>query len=323
MPDTIERLLAKEDWQGALQVSQALVASDPSNARSHCLAGLSFLGLQRFDESAAAFRKAFLIDERLRTDVYTMLGLLGQLMQKEGDVVRQHVDQARRAMPGPDYRAVIGDIHKILKPSSYVEIGILHGDTLLLAPRDTQCVGIDPDPQLQEKAKNIAKVFRLTSDDFFATHDLKEAIGEPHFSLAFIDGLHIWEQAFKDFINLERYADKKSIVLIHDCMALDRLSSERVRDSQFWSGDVWKVAVCLRKERPDLKMAMIPAFPTGLCIVAGLDPTNTKLSENFAAYEKQYSALGYEDYLKHREQFPDTLENKPKAIEAWIRSAID
>ncbi len=323
MTDAIEQLLAGENWDAALKASEALVEGDPSNPKYRCLLGLSYLGMQRFDESAAAFRRAFLIDERLRTDVFTMLARLSVMMQTEQEICNRHVDKARKTMPGPDYRAVIEQIHKFLKPSSYVEIGILHGDTLLLAARDTKCVGIDPDPQLRDEAKNVATVFRLTSDDYFAQNDLKKAIGEDHFSLAFIDGLHLWEQAFKDFINLEKYANKKSVVIIHDCFALDRVSSERVRDSQFWSGDVWKVAVCLKVERPDLKMAMIPAFPTGLCVVAGLDPTSTKLSDNFKAYEEQYSKLDYDDYLKHRAKFPDLLPNKVEAIEAWLAEATE
>ena len=321
MPETVEQLLANEDWQGALNLSEQLVASDPSNAKLRCFQGLAFLGLKRFEESAAALRKAFLIDERLQADAYQVLALLGQMMQNESVKAQEHLAKARQSMPGPDYRAVIAEIHKILKPSSYVEIGLLHGDTLLLALKETKCVGMDPDPQLKPEARDVGKIYKLTSDDFFAQHDLKEAIGEDHFRFAFIDGLHIWEQAFKDFINLEKYADKKSIIVIHDCLPLDRISSERVRDSQFWSGDVWKVAVCLREERPDLKMAMIPTFPTGLCIVAGMDATSTKLGDNFVKYEDQYSKLDYDDYLKHRAKFPDLLENSPQAIEAWIKSA--
>jgi hypothetical protein len=55
-----------------------------------------------------------------------------------------------------------------------------------------------------------------TCDSFFASYDLAEVLRAKNFLLAFIDGLHLFEQALLDFIHLERFASRQSIIMIHD-----------------------------------------------------------------------------------------------------------
>ena len=50
-----------------------------------------------------------------------------------------------------------------------------------------------------------ATIYELTSDEFFARYDLSELLGGP-VELAFIDGLHLFEQVLRDFVNLERHS---------------------------------------------------------------------------------------------------------------------
>jgi hypothetical protein len=63
----------------------------------------------------------------------------------------------------------------------------------------------------------------------------------PRFSLAFIDGLHLFEQAFLDFIALEKFARPGSVIMIHDCLPLNRVTADRTRTTDFYTGDVWKL----------------------------------------------------------------------------------
>ena len=112
----------------------------------------------------------------------------------------------------------------------------------------------------------------MTSDSFFNTYDLAQVLRTPYFSLAFIDGLHLFEQALRDFIHLERFASHKSIILLHDCLPLDRATSDRIRTTHFYSGDVWKLPMCLKKHAQNLRIATIRTRPTGLCLVSHFDP---------------------------------------------------
>lgn len=102
----------------------------------------------------------------------------------------------------------------------------------------------------------------------------------------------------KDFINLERYADEETIILIHDCLPITRLVGARIRATPFWTGDVWKMIPCLKKYRPDLTLHIILADPSGLGIITNLDPNSTVLRNKFNEIETEYRDLdvGY-DYL--------------------------
>lgn len=203
---------------------------------------------------------------------------------------------AEQEMPGEDYYFWLQRFHELLHPASYVEVGLGHGRSLALAGPETKAVGIDPFQGAWERLNYVsphgpATLFPLTSDDFFAQHDLREVIGRETFDLAFIDGLHLFEQALKDFINLERYAGKDSVILIHDCLPIAPIVAERDRCTGFWTGDVWRIIPCLKTFRPDLQIATIPTKPSGLAVVTGLDPGSTALSENFQAIVDYYLGL--------------------------------
>jgi hypothetical protein len=203
---------------------------------------------------------------------------------------------AEREMPGEDYYFWLQRFHQELQPASYVEIGLGHGRSLALAGPETKTIGIDPYQGVWERLNYVcphgpATLFPLTSDDFFAQHDLRAVIGMETFDLAFIDGLHLFEQALKDFINLERYAGKDSVILIHDCLPIAPIVAERNRCTGFWTGDVWRIIPCLKTFRPDLQIATIPTKPSGLAVITGLDPGSTVLSENYPAIVDYYLGM--------------------------------
>ena len=181
-------------------------------------------------------------------------------------------------MPGRDPDAGRGlhdrarPIPQSLRPQTYVEIGVRWGNSLAIAGSGTRAIGIDPRPRIEVDLVSHPKLFPMPSDDFFESFDLLKELEGPRLALAFIDGLHVFEQVLRDFIHLERYADKRTIVLIHDCLPIARLAANREPMTQFWSGDVWKIIPCLKKYRPDLKIGIIPARPSGLGVVTNLDP---------------------------------------------------
>jgi hypothetical protein len=193
---------------------------------------------------------------------------------------------ARSLMPGDDYLALISRFHNFLKPQSYVEIGVYRGKSLGLVNSQTKAIGIDPSPH--EGIESNARLYEMTSNEFFQSYNLFEELGTSRVSLAFIDGLHTFEQALMDFINLERYADRETIVLIHDCLPITRLIASRTRSTRFWCGDVWKVAITLLEHRPDLRTFVIPAPPSGLGVITGLDPNSTVLSEKYDSILTEY-----------------------------------
>ena len=135
----------------------------------------------------------------------------------------------------------------------------------------------------------------MTSDDFFATTDVIKEMGMPFFDVAFIDGLHHFDQVLRDFINVERFAGPDSVVLIHDCLPVDPRVATRERSTAFWTGDVWKIIPCLRATRPDLEIITLPLPPAGLALVRRLDPSSRLLSRQYVNVVEQFDALELPD----------------------------
>lgn len=196
-----------------------------------------------------------------------------------------------------------------MKPGTYVEIGIRQGESFEFARAAAHAIGVDPNPLLRYPLWSEAKVFPMTSDEFFASHDLhKELDGNP-VELAFIDGMHLFEFALRDFINLERYARRSSTILVHDCYPIDAITASRERTTQTWSGDVWKLIVCLKKFRPDLELTTIDVPPTGLGIIRNLDPGSTFLQSRLESICQEFIPLDFEPIASEKARHLNRLEN--------------
>ncbi len=191
---------------------------------------------------------------------------------------------ARATFPGDDYRTHLSFIHESLRPKTYLEIGICNGDTLALAQPPTQAIGIDPAPRPASVRNYTAPttIHAMTSDDFFCNVADGAIALDSSIDLAFIDGLHHFDQALRDFISVERHCHARSVILLHDTMPVAALPASRTRLTHHWCGDVWQIVPCLRKYRPDLTIITIPTYPSGLTIVMGLDPYSTVLNDCIA-----------------------------------------
>lgn len=194
---------------------------------------------------------------------------------------------------GENYIGVLERIQRHLQPRTYLEIGVETGRSLRLAAPGTRAIGVDPKPVLDAPLLPNAKLFQLTSDEFFARHDVRAEFGGLPIDLAFIDGMHHFEYALRDFINTERYCEAGSTIVFDDCLPRDRLTAQREPILRFWTGDVWKVVLVLRKYRPDLALHTIAAPPTGVCVVRNLDPRSTVLSERLDKIIEEFMSLDY------------------------------
>ncbi len=236
-------------------------------------------------------------------------------------VLQEHLALAASEMPGPDYYAVLRWIHEILRPANYIEIGIRKGDSLRLALPETLCVGIDPEPDIRTPFSNM-RVFRMSSDVFFVEEDLPSLLHSPTLALGFIDGLHLFEQALRDFINLEKFASPQSVVMLHDCLPLDAVTADRTRTTHFYSGDVWKLTMCLKVHRPDLKMKMIRTGPSGLCVVSNLDSGSNVLDSNYQRYLDEFIGLGFDDFQRRQHDMPASVANTREEVAACFAEIL-
>jgi len=186
------------------------------------------------------------------------------------------------------YLDVLQTIHAELQPRQYLEIGVRRGASLALAR--CPATGVDPAPELgQRELPGSTRVVELASDDYF--HEvLVEGADAPQPDLAFIDGMHLFEFALRDFMHIERLAHPGTLVVIDDVFPSHAAQASRTRRTRVWTGDVWKLAECLALARPDLFLVPIDTHPTGLLLIAGLNPANRVLWDRYNPLVRQFAA---------------------------------
>ena len=210
-----------------------------------------------------------------------------------GNLVEAHIGLSLLRLPGRPYSAWLKSFHEALAPEIYLEIGVATGTTIALAQPPTLAIGVDPVPMPNIRLNTQTYIFTETSDDFFAGGKLPGILAGRSVRLAFIDGLHVFRQALRDFINVERFCSPQSVVLLHDTLPLDERTQRPDRQSSFYTGDIWKTILCIKGFRPDLEIATIATLPSGLTMVTGLDPRSNVLSENYETVVARFDEMSY------------------------------
>jgi GT2 family glycosyltransferase/predicted O-methyltransferase YrrM len=164
----------------------------------------------------------------------------------------------------------LDQLHELVKPKQYLEIGVQYGISLRLARPGTVAIGIDPDPRTA--APPNGWIFPVTSDAFFA--DVPVNVLAHPIDFAFIDGMHLVEYALRDFINCEERSHPYGVIALDDVLPYSPDIAHREPLPGDWAGDVWKLWPILAEYRPELKITMVDVEPTGLMIVQGLDPVD-------------------------------------------------
>jgi hypothetical protein len=202
-------------------------------------------------------------------------------------------------LAGHHYYETFRILHAALRPNTYFEIGTLHGDTLSLA----RCASISVDPGVDFSRHELVAgiidkpqlhLFKMTSDEFFASQDPERILGAK-IDMAFLDGMHRCEFLLRDFMNTERFCKPNSLVVLHDCIPVEAGMTARSPSAQpplmphrqgWWTGDVWRTALLLKRVRPDLSISAIDAQSTGLVLVTNLSPASHVLNEGYARHVK-------------------------------------
>ncbi|MDI6742629.1 MAG: class I SAM-dependent methyltransferase [Smithella sp.] len=238
-------------------------------------------------------------------------------------------------MAGPkkiDRIKVVQDIINRKKSTNYLEIGVLAGDAFLRI-KSRRKWAVDPDFMISPAKKiryyfknpyNILnKYFRMESDVFFDTQ--MPMLSEYGIDVAFVDGLHTFEQSLQDVQNTLKYLNKNGVIVLHDCnpvseaAAYPATSIAQVRKINppgfdgIWNGDVWKTIAYLRATRKDLRVFVLDC-DFGLGVVTQGAPENMldysadavqnlsyrDLSENRKSLLNLKDARFIEEFLKNR-----------------------
>lgn len=215
-----------------------------------------------------------------------------------------HPDAAfiRPKHAGVGYLKLLRRLHAVKRPRTYLEIGTATGRTLALA----RCTSIAIDPRFRlerdvKRGKPACHLFEMTSDAFFAAQSPRALFRRP-VDLAFVDGMHHFEFALRDVMNIEPHCRPNSLIVLHDCLPVDahmarrdprdRSSAAEAHYPRAWAGDTWKALWILQRYRPDLRIYAFDAPPSGLVVVTQLDPGSTRLK---LVYEEAVAAADAAD----------------------------
>jgi len=223
-------------------------------------------------------------------------------------------------MPGDNYTAWLDRLQEAVRPETYVEIGVDMGLTLALARPPTRVFGVDPEPLVTSQLKTETHLFAETSDAFFAERRLEGFLAGRPLTLAFIDGLHRFEQSLRDFINLEACCGPTSAILLHDTVPLDEPTQRRERETTFWTGDVWKTVLALKHYRPDLDIFTIAAAPTGLTVVTGLDPSSRVLADAYDDAVRRFIDVPFTEVENRLDDAFTIVPNDWETVAARLRA---
>ncbi|WP_369174690.1 class I SAM-dependent methyltransferase [Streptomyces sp. R28] len=217
------------------------------------------------------------------------------------------------------------ELHKVSGNRNYLEIGVNDGRSLRLSRVPT--IAVDPAFKVVTEIRCDVHLVKATSDDFFARDNpLVHLKGGRHplrnlrrgrsplgywrgtvLDLSFIDGMHLFEYALRDFMNIERHSDWTSVIVFDDMLPRNVDEAARDRHTGAWTGDVYKIAEILGRCRPDLVTVLVDTRPTGQLVVLGADPGNRVLRERYDEIVAEYD-------VPDPQKVPETILDRAGAV---------
>ena len=285
--------------QRLLSLSAPGIGQEQPGAESVFALGEAYRLLGENESAASNYRKALTLDPNF---------------------VRAHLGLAALRMPGDSYYAWLDRFYTLLSPKTVIEIGINDGASLARVRPPTLAIGVDPKPTVIHPLSAETHIFPETSDAFFARRGPDALLGGCPLGVGFIDGMHLYEQALKDFIHLERYCGPRSMILFHDTVPLDEATQSRTPATQFHTGDVWKAVLCLKHYRPDLDVFTIATPWTGLTVVTGLDPVSRVLADRYDEAVARFINLPFSEIEGRFDDALNLVPNEWDIVEARLRA---
>ncbi len=196
----------------------------------------------------------------------------------------------------------------------YLEIGLGHGETFMdvLMPHKS---GVDVKikfSQLSDEEKQIF-LFEMPSDEYFG--NMPQHISLYYktpikFDIIYIDGMHTFSQAMKDFVNSLNFSHDHTVWIFDDTIPSDPYSSLTDVEltklcrkaagiySSAWHGDVYKCIFAIHDFYPDFSYATIIDKSNPQTVVWKTHSTakRSRIKNSFS----EIDSLNYFDLLKLR-----------------------
>ena len=169
---------------------------------------------------------------------------------------------------------------------SYLEVGVQNVRNNFNRINCINKLGVDP-------AVDDINVIPMTSDQFFDCN-------QRTFDLIFIDGLHEYDQVKKDLDNSLKILNDGGIIMLHDTLPEEEITTMVPRQTQQWHGDVYKLVLDLNSYE-NVNFYTIDS-DCGCTIVWKSVNKAKKYPLTWESYLKNKKAMniiGPHDFLKH------------------------
>lgn len=218
--------------------------------------------------------------------------------------------------------ARLANFAKINGAKSYLEIGVSKGHTFLNVNFPLKHA-VDPKFQLDVAANSSDSVrfFETTSDDFF----INKADPNQKYDLMFLDGLHTFEQTFRDFCCSQAHAHDRTIWLIDDVHPNDIFSAHPNQRTTYrhrrrhglagkaWHGDVYKLVFAVNDFFPNLSFRTIVGGGNPQTVIIRRQRTDfAPIYDNL----EQISRMTFYDFVAHRDRM--NLVSDEAALD-WLK----
>jgi hypothetical protein len=196
--------------------------------------------------------------------------------------------------------------------STYLEVGVSQGVTFNAHELDhfDLKVAVDPCFKFDFKACQSEKVhfYEATSDQFFSSLMPDKFLAD----IIYLDGLHTFQQTFRDFCSSLACKHSKTIWLIDDIKPLSvaqaepdfnyavRLKKAIDESIGWWMGDVYKVVIAIHDYFPSFSYAILPGQTWQAVVWQEPRKSFTPYFNNFEQIER----LRYQDFLLLQNLFP-------------------
>lgn len=192
--------------------------------------------------------------------------------------------------------------------SQYLEVGVSTGRTFFDVVADRK-VAVDPRFKFDVKKheKEGVEFHSITSDAYFDALPIGNK-----FDVVFLDGLHTFEQTYRDLLNTLVHTHDGSVILIDDTVPSDVYSAmpDHVRSRQFrqrdgstrngWHGDTYKVVFAIHDFAPSLCYRTLLGRGNFQTLVwRGKSQPRTPIFDNL----EKISRLSYFDMFEHDHVF--------------------
>jgi len=195
-----------------------------------------------------------------------------------------------------------------INAKTYLEIGVMSGRCFYRI-RCPHKIAVDPEFRISftNKVRGLLdfsnKVFlEVTSDALFSTHT-------SHFSkgvdVAFVDGLHIHEQSYRDVRNCLLHLNEGGYIVIHDCLPPNAAAAhpnlEEARQlsgyTEQWCGTVYKTALSLQNNHDDIRVTVLDC-DYGLGVIKVGDPHQVQR----VLSAEEIEALTFEEFQEQKHE---------------------